>query len=377
MKTQEIVRETFKSAWAQKIFTLTTASIVAIVSLVVLLTAGQGAALENQVISQMNSIGSKLISVADQGQQPGINPQAVANLETINHVAWVLGLSEVTDYNNSQNQIQETGTAGRVYYDQLPKEFEIIKGRAPNPGEAVISEKAAASLGLEKGYGSIAKNTLINHGALIENDARIIDVVGIYQPPKGIKTFQEIILIRGNNPQTDTLRYIYVMAKETAQVTALGEAIANSVYADPESQIVVEPPSGIIELSHVISGQVGESGRKTMLIVLGVGVVIIAVIQMTMVSAKRKDYGRRRALGASRSLIVCQVLSQTGVAALPGAVIGATGGYLYLQITQGQTPSLNFTIGVAVLAVVVAVLAAIYPAVISALRDPVRILRVP
>lgn len=377
MRTKEVIRDSFKTLWAHKIFTLTTASIVAIISLLVLLTAGQGAALEQQVINQMNTAATKLISIADQGQPYGIDPAAVNQLQSIEQLDWVIGLGEASDYNNTVYQLQDTGVAGRIYYDDLPSKSTLLKGRLPDPGQALLTPGAAEKLGLEQGYGSIALNTLINQDILKPNDARIIAVVGIYQPPPGIKPLENTILIKGENPETDQLKYLYAMAKSTSDVKNLTGILKNSVQSSPTSQINVEPPSGMIDLTNVISGKIGQTGRQTMLLVLGVGIIIITVIQLTMTAAKRKDYGRRRALGASRTLIITQVITQTTITAIPAATIGTISGLLILQTNKNITPAVNFTISVWVLTILTTIIAAILPAIASALQDPAKILRVP
>lgn len=84
-----------------------------------------------------------------------------------------------------------------------------------------------------------------------------------------------------------------------------------------------------------------------MALVLGVGVAIVTVTMLGAVSSRRRDFGRRRALGASRSSLITLVLIHTAVAAVTG------------------------------LCVLVALLGALIPALAAAYRDPMRILRVP
>lgn len=110
-----------------------------------------------------------------------------------------------------------------------------------------------------------------------------------------------------------------------------------------------------------------------MALVLGVGLVIVSVSTYGAVAGRRRDFGRRRALGASRSAIVVLVLVQTAVVACAGAALGVGVG---LWATW-SLPSATLVTGVALRAVLVALLGAVPPALIAALRDPVRILRVP
>lgn len=114
-----------------------------------------------------------------------------------------------------------------------------------------------------------------------------------------------------------------------------------------------------------------------MIVVLGVGLVVVAVTLFGAVSQRRRDFGRRRALGASRSAVVALVLAQTFIAALLGGVVGlATGSFIVWRLVDAL-PSPSFTAGVLALSMLSALLAAVPPALIAARRDPVQILRVP
>ncbi|MDQ3276010.1 MAG: hypothetical protein M3Q39_13540, partial [Actinomycetota bacterium] len=114
-----------------------------------------------------------------------------------------------------------------------------------------------------------------------------------------------------------------------------------------------------------------------MLGVLAAGLLLVALTLIGAVSQRRRDFGRRRALGASRSTVVTLVLLQTSAAALVGVAAGALAGLLLVNRLAGSLPSPGFTFGVVVLTMLTALLAAVPPAVLAAYRDPVRILRVP
>ncbi|MFF1530922.1 FtsX-like permease family protein [Cellulomonas sp. NPDC058312] len=95
------------------------------------------------------------------------------------------------------------------------------------------------------------------------------------------------------------------------------------------------------------------------------------------VAGRRRDLGRQRALGASRSAIVALVVLQSAVAGAAGAVAGTAAGTLLVLQTSGRVLPWGFAAGVVVLSGVVGVVGAVPSAVLAARRDPVRILRVP
>jgi putative ABC transport system permease protein len=92
---------------------------------------------------------------------------------------------------------------------------------------------------------------------------------------------------------------------------------------------------------------------------------------------RRKDFGRRRALGASQGLIILLLLLQMTALGLIGAVVGTAVAVAVLVASGDPLPSVGFITAIDVLAISVAVLAAILPALAAARREPIAELRVP
>ncbi|MCR6712605.1 MAG: hypothetical protein NVV57_07860 [Demequina sp.] len=114
-----------------------------------------------------------------------------------------------------------------------------------------------------------------------------------------------------------------------------------------------------------------------MAVVMGVGAVIIAVTVLSAVISRRRDFGRRRALGATRSALVATVLAQATIGAIIGTALGIGAGVMTLAATTGSLPTWQFIAGVAGLAVLLMLVTSTPIATYAAFRDPLRILRVP
>lgn len=104
---------------------------------------------------------------------------------------------------------------------------------------------------------------------------------------------------------------------------------------------------------------------------------LVMVVQLALVLLKRRDWGRRRALGANRFRIIALIVTHTGMLAVIGATIGVIMSLLVLQIWGDPLPSVSYLGATMVLAIAVSVFGAIFPAVIASYRDPITELRVP
>jgi putative ABC transport system permease protein len=155
------------------------------------------------------------------------------------------------------------------------------------------------------------------------------------------------------------------------------DALRESTPAQSLDRLTVETPSGAIALRDVIAGNLGASARQIMALVMGVGAAVIAVTMVSSTAGRRREFGRRRALGATRSTIVAGLLVQTGLCASIGVAAGMVAGLAVLHAVAGSLPTPHFIAGVAGLAVLLALAAAAPVAIAAALRDPLRILRVP
>lgn len=169
---------------------------------------------------------------------------------------------------------------------------------------------------------------------------------------------------------------MYVMVSDVHRVDAVTAALPQVIESET-SRYSVATPAELVEIRAVVADELGASSRRLMLVILGVGLLIIAVTLTGAVSQRRRDFGRRRALGATRSAIVVLVLTQTGAASMLGAGIGAAGGLIVVWQLAGSLPSEAFVLGVIALAILAGLVAALPPACLAATRDPVRILRVP
>ena len=122
-----------------------------------------------------------------------------------------------------------------------------------------------------------------------------------------------------------------------------------------------------------VAGELGRFSRSLIAAVLAAGLILITLIIYASVTARRQDFGRRRALGARRGTIAGLVVTQTLIVIIIGAAAGTA---LTFRWTT-EPPDTGFVAAITILTLLAAGLAATPPAIIAAGRDPVHVLRVP
>lgn len=368
-----LLREGFLIARSQPVASLVTALVVALVCGVTLSTTGQSAAAEARVLRGIDDTGARVIVVEDAEGEGRISTNSVARVASLSDVEWVLGLGPVLDVRNAGLGDASPPVPARVFYGQLPAEVRVAGG-APGAGEALVGRTAWRELGLIHPVGGVTGPSLDASvvGSFSAGDPlSFLDRSVLVVPDAGDK--QTVNEFRGQEP---LLRSMYVMVSDVERVDPITAAL-RQVIASETSQYSVATPTQLVEMRAVVADELGASSRRLMLVILGVGLLIIAVTLTGAVSQRRRDFGRRRALGATRSAIVVLVVTQTGASSVLGAVLGVAGGLVVVWRLAGSLPSPTFVLGVMALAVLAGLVAALPPALLAATRDPVRILRVP
>lgn len=138
----------------------------------------------------------------------------------------------------------------------------------------------------------------------------------------------------------------------------------------------VESPTGLAELTQAVGGQLAGYGRSLLLLILGVGAFFVGTVVLSDILIRRRDLGRRRTLGATRADLTALVTVRTITPAAIGALVGSLAASV-VNASAGYPAPLDFTVAVAVLAVLTASLGALLPAGYAARRDPVNIMRTP
>lgn len=357
-----VVAEGLRMAIAQPAATVVTAVIVAAVCGVIVSTTGQTVAVERDVLGRIDDAGTRTILVEDTQGDADFDPLVVERIEALSDTEWAVGFGIATD-------VRPVGLPAspavpiRSVFGILP-EIVTTSPWGIEPGTALAGVEALPRLGFVTAAGPV-----------LATDGPELGVVGWLRAGSPLE-FLNRALLTAPTAEAEVVR-IFVLADTPQRVPILADGIRSVLDpADPAS-VSIQTSETLVQVRAAVQGELGTYGRNLVTLVLGAGLILTALNVYGAVTTRRRDFGRRRALGASRLDIVVVVTTQTVATATVGAAMGAVVGTLVVQRIVGITPQTDFALAVACLAVMAAGVAALPPALIAAYRDPVRILRVP
>jgi len=112
-------------------------------------------------------------------------------------------------------------------------------------------------------------------------------------------------------------------------------------------------------------------------IAVTIGFLVIFQSMYTAVMERTREIGILKSMGASRSYIVAVVLSESGLLAVTGTILGIAASFALSAGLNHRFPTLDFVINIPyvwksiILALVSALLGAFYPALKAARKDPI------
>lgn len=361
-----LLSDSARAALARPLPTVICALVIATVCAVTLMTTGRTAATEAEVVDSIDSVGTRMITITDTTGNAGIDPETSDILADLKGVTWAFGLGPAHEaINPGIGPVTGGAVSARAMLGEFPADLVIEHGRAPSsPGEAVVGQAAGVKLSLSEAAGPVL------------TDHRTVAAVGQFRADEPLGGFENTVFYLPDEEDVP-VRYLYVLAEEGVDVPDLALSVEALIPASEPSVVDVEVADSALALREVVSGALGAASRQLMAIVLGTGLVLVAVTMIGAVQSRRRDFGRQRALGATRGDVVVSVLVHSGLAGALGTVVGLAVGLVATATLTGSLPSWRFSAGLAALTLYVALLGSLPPAIVAALRDPVRILRVP
>lgn len=355
----KLVAEAVRSAISQPVASTVTALVIAGVCAAILATTGQTVRAEQNVLARIDEAGTRSIIITDTDGTAGIDSTAVDRIRRLSGVEWAIGLGPASDVSTAANP-EGNPAAIRTLHGPTPPQVDTNTELAS--GHAIAGPTAQETLGLLHPYGGVTGETQYA-------------VVGGFTATEPLTFLNRGLLTRG--PEPGILRSIHVLTVDPTHVEPVARAALRVLAAEELAAISVETSATLADVRAAVQGELGQYSRQLITLVLAAGLVLTGLAVYGAVTSRRRDFGRRRALGASRPLIISLVATQTVAAALVGALTGTVATFLTLHMTTGTVPNPSFATAINILAILAAVLAALPPAIAAAFRDPVRVLRVP
>ncbi|WP_245570330.1 ABC transporter permease [Microbacterium luticocti] len=359
-----VVREAAASARSGPVASILTILMVTGMILAIMLTTGRTVGNEQQVLGQIDSAGTRTIMIRA-GDEAGITTSVLNRIAGIDGIQFAAAFSTAIDTTNSRIPGGTLVPARYAYGTHLTALG--IPARIPVPGQlAYASPEALTQLGMPDAAGGITLTTGAQYS-----------IGGTLHTPAYLADFEPVMLIPRTPDGTEPVNILLVIADTPELVGPVTTAVTGVLAATDPGKITVETSEALATLRGLIQGQLAGFGRGLVLALLAVAGVLIAILLYGLVMMRRKDYGRRRALGATRALIIGLLLTQTAILAAIGITAGVLAATVILLATGDPLPGIAFVGALAVLTVVVCLLAALLPALVASRREPIRELRVP
>lgn len=363
---RDVIREALASGRSQPVATAVTVLVVFGMVLAVMLTTGRTVGAEQQVLGTLDSAGTRSIVIQAEGTA-GVTSDILERIQGIDGIEWAGAFSAASDGTNAS-----FGGGSRVPVRTIYTNDVSPFGISPTRGGSVdssawASPSALDQLGMREGVG----------GLELTAEASVA-VVGELRVPSFLTAWEPFVLVPDLSASgAESVSVVVVIADRPDLVPPVSEALLSVIAADDPSKISMQTSEGLANLRDLIEGQLGTFSRGLVLALLALTGTLVAVLLYGLVLMRRRDFGRRRALGASRGLIIALILTQTGILAAVGVAAGLAAATMLLVFTGDPLPGPAFTAAIAVLAVSTALLAAVVPAVVASKREPIRELRVP
>lgn len=362
---RQILSESIAVSRAQRVLSTVTIVTVAGMMIAVMLTTDRTVGAEQQVLAAIDDAGTRTIMIrAD--PDAGLSSDVLERLQHIGGIEWVGGFGMAVDATNAllpeARKVPVRYAYGEAFVQMGVAGSVIAEGEL-----AWASRTALEVLGLPDSAGGITLTSGISHS-----------VMGVLTVPDFLSELEPLVIVPQPQSSTnDALGMLIVVAQTPELVPAVSAAVLSVAAVDDPSRVQVHTSKTLASLHTLIAQQLGSFSRSLVLAIFGLSCGLLAAMQLSLVMIRRKDFGRRRALGATRGFIVTLIMLQSLLLAALGSVIGIACSLVLLFAFGDPIPHLEFVVAVVVLALAAAVLASVVPAMVASTREPVRELRVP
>ncbi|MCI1641474.1 MAG: hypothetical protein LKI58_00375 [Actinomyces sp.] len=360
------------SARAQGVTSLVLFLVLLGATCLVLLTAGQGAATQAAVLSQVEDRGTRTITVRAANAPQDFTSRLVSDLATYDVVESATGFGAPVDVTAAATpggtRVSARAVTGDLGPDAPAWAADPANDAAPGlPARALATGDAMETLGIPQDTGAV--RTVEDGPEYLVTDTLTL--------PEQLSSQTGTILIPVPLTADTPLTSLIVTADAPEDVDLVTALVRSALIGVPVEDLTVDSPAALADLHQAISGELTAANRTLILATFAASAAASIVLVFTVVLLHRRDYGRRRALGATRPIIAGLVTAQVFFIAVLATAFGTAGAWTLLTLTHQPLPPRDFFGAVALGITTSATLAAVAPALWAAHRDPLTELRVP
>lgn len=368
VKTRSGFREIWKSTLAAPVTSIVLFLVVALASCVVVLTAGRGEGAQAQILAQIDSAEIRSVTLHDNAGALGLDTSWVSELERYSVVEAVTGIGRTVDVTISANEDGTRVSASDIYTTWLPAVGHAFPTQTmKHPTSALASRGALQTLGFEHDTGVVR----------VVSGGEDIVIRGPIELPDSLSFLANSVIIPHNADESAPISSLVITTAHAEDVPLTLEIVSSYLTGHSPDDYSLESSTDLVNVREAVKGELTRNNYVSVLISLGVAAALAMTLVWAVVLLKRRDFGRRRALGASRRIIIGLVTGQMLLIATVGSISGTVIGVLALAFLKAPYPTIRFSLALIIAMTVLSTLASIVPALWAGNRDPLTELRVP
>lgn len=378
--------------------------VIGVGAVIAMISIGRGA--ENTITGSIQGIGTNLIFVFRGGSEEVRNPKPITfgDAEAIADPFQAPSVMAVAPILQGQVRVTFGGETANTSIQGITSDFSTVRNRTVTEGEYIdeghiLGRASVALLGIDTADKLFGRTSGLT-GETIRIEGQPFRVIGILEERGGssFNNEDDIVLVPISTAQTRLLRrstsdrvdMLMVQAASAEAVPNASQEIAQILRTRHRTEIgaddfTILTQQDFLSTAETITGVLTIFLGGIAAISLLVGGIGIMNIMLVSVTERTREIGLRKALGARKTDILIQFLTESSVLSLFGGLIGIALGWA-ISLVVGQIAAASDTPIVPAIGIDVILLATIfstavglffgiYPANRAANLEPVEALR--
>lgn len=378
--------------------------VIGVAAVIAMISIGRGA--ENTITGSIQGIGTNLIFVFSGGSEEARNvkPITFGDAEAIDDPFQAPSVAAVAPVMQGQAALSFAGETANIQIQGITSDFDTVRNRTVMEGEYIneahiLGRASVVLLGIDTADKLFGRTSGLV-GETVRIEGQPFRVIGILEERGGssFNNEDDIALVPISTAQTRLLRrsqpdavdMLMVQAASAEVVPDASQEIAQILRSRHRTEIgaddfTILTQQDFLSTAETITGVLTIFLGGIAAISLLVGGIGIMNIMLVSVTERTREIGLRKALGARKTDILIQFLTESSVLSLFGGLIGIALGWA-ISLVVGQIAAASDTPIVPAISIDIILLATlfstavglffgIYPANRAANLEPVEALR--